>query len=207
MVRDDGHMSGMIRDAWRGIVTWLERNTPATRASVVEPVPAQRLAGVAEALGHPLPDDLAVWWALHDGFAVPTPGSLFPRHFNPYGVDTMLMVRLRWLDIESRASSGEDRRRGAEQPAGSPAASFLPPFLPIAGDGSGDEMIVDLRGDDARGCIKIYSHEEGALYTPVAPSLAAMLTELLDVLRNGRQIDGWKPEVFAGYLTWSLSGR
>jgi cell wall assembly regulator SMI1 len=198
-------MSTTVRESWQEITAWLRANAPATHTAIRRPLPAARVAAAAETLGRALPEDLATWWTLHDGLVVPTPGSLFPGHFNPYGIESMLTIRSRWLEIDSRTPSEGDRQRGADLAAGDHAWSFLAAFVPIAGDGSGDELVVDLREGAARGCVKDYSHEEGALHSPVAPSLEAMLVDLLGSLRDQRPIAGWTPEPYAGYLTWNLS--
>lgn len=50
-----------------------------------------------------------------------------------------------------------DPAKAEADDAGARASMFIPPFLPIAEDGSGDFLFVDLRGGRLHGCVGEYS--------------------------------------------------
>jgi cell wall assembly regulator SMI1 len=111
----------------------------------------------------------------------------------------------RWragLRLAGEVWDDETRRAGAAAEAGGPAWAFLPELIPIAGNDSGDQLVVDLRRGPRTGCVKEYFHEDGALHEPVAPSLAALVEDTVCSLRTGTPAVGRRPVVEAGRLDW-----
>jgi hypothetical protein len=78
---------------------------------------------------------------------------------------------------------------GEAQPAGSNAAPFLRSWLPIAANGSGDNLFVDLRPGPRTGLVAEFEHENGGFNQPALwPDIAAMLEDVASALRTGRWV-------------------
>ena len=148
-------MTDPVNDAWGDIAGWLAGRAPASLAAVRPPAGPDRLAAAEAELGFPLGPDLAAWWSRHDG-ATFDGGQVLPSYV-PYGIDAMLASRRMWLEVADEAWGDWARIAGAEQPAGGMAWAFLPELVPIAFDGSGNDLVVDFRHGPLRGCIKTYA--------------------------------------------------
>jgi cell wall assembly regulator SMI1 len=151
-------------------------------------------------LGFPLDPDLAAWWSRHDG-ATFDGGQVLPGYV-PYGIDAMLASRRMWLEVANEAWGDWARIAGAAQPAGGMAWAFLRELVPIAFDGSGNDLVVDFRHGPLRGCIKAYAHEEGALTPPPWSGLGEMLSEVAAALRTGAPVGWVSPTVEEDKLVW-----
>ncbi|WP_354146449.1 SMI1/KNR4 family protein [Arthrobacter sp. 754] len=98
-----------------------------------------------------------------------------------------------------------DPARAEANDAGTRASMFISPFLPIAEDGSGDFLFVDLRGGRQHGCVGEYFKGEADWRPAIWPSIEALLDETLSSLESGRPVLSRKPSVVNGALTWEYA--
>jgi cell wall assembly regulator SMI1 len=165
-----------VEESWTRIVTWLGESAPATAAGLRSAAPD--LAEVERALDRPLPSDLAEWWRL----AGDASGAerLIPIEHTPLCVPDALYVRRERLDRHLRR--GESIVDGE---AGEPSRGFQSAFVPIAGDGHGRYLFVDLRGGPLHGCVGEWD-DRGSFADVISwPSVAEMLGDVADALVHG----------------------
>ncbi|MBC2902448.1 SMI1/KNR4 family protein [Streptomyces cupreus] len=175
-----------VDDAWDRIAAWLARNAPATAACLDAPAAHVDRAGAERDLGRALPQDLAQWWARADGMSGPRPHvKLLPPFFTPLSIAQARRSRHLWLETGAELGATQWPLDEEGKDAGSPVGEFLRVFMPIARDGSGNELFVDLRSGPMHGCVGHWDHEQGCFYPPRWPSAAAMLAEVADALESG----------------------
>lgn len=164
-----------VEESWTRIVTWLSDSAPATAAGLRSA--ASDLSRVELALDRPLPPDLAEWWSLADASGAE---RLIPLEHTPLSVAAALEVRRERLDQHLRR--GESIVDGE---AGEPSRGFQSAFVPIAGDGHGRYLFVDLRGGPLHGCIGEWD-DLGSFVDVISwPSVAEMLGDVADALVHG----------------------
>lgn len=200
--------------SWQRIRAWAERFTPAVAATFRPPATHDDLAAADDAMGIALPADLLAWWSLMDGVTedAARAGSLLPPFYDPYPVRAALASRQRWLRIWHEPNLSVDADHIAEmsaQPAGSECGfTWLPSWLPVAGDGGGDDLFVDLRPGPLHGCVMTFDKVEGANGGPQWTSVAAMLGDIADALehRSVLEVDNHPPTLVGllddGRLKW-----
>ncbi|MGI8335709.1 SMI1/KNR4 family protein [Actinomadura scrupuli] len=195
-------MPSDVDETWDRIVGWLGRHAPAVAGAIDPPAAEPALAQVEAAVGSPLPADLVAWWRRADGmrWTDPHPGALLPPHFVPHSVRGALESRRTWLEVMSSLYEGAEPPPGA---AGSPSDVWLPMWMPIAANGGGTELFVDLRDGPAHGCVMTYDKVGAAALAPRWPSVTAMLAEVADALENEVPVQGvriWVSE--DGTISW-----
>jgi cell wall assembly regulator SMI1 len=166
-----------VEESWTRIVAWLHGSARATAAGLGSCDPFDR-AEVERVLGRTLPDDLADWWRL----AGDASGAerLIPMEHTPLAVTAALDVRRERLDQHLRR--GESIVDGE---AGEPSRGFQSAFIPIASDGHGRHLFVDLRGGPLYGCVGEWD-DVGSFVDVVSwPSVAEMLSDIADALVHG----------------------
>ncbi|MFF5078542.1 SMI1/KNR4 family protein [Actinoplanes sp. NPDC000266] len=179
-------------EPWDRIVEWLRQHCPADAADVRAPAAEADLEAAESAVGVPLPVDLAAWWRTADG--VGPRFHLLPG-FAPYSVRDALASRRTWLEVSEPS--------GDTEPAGSACHGvWLPQWLPVAGNGSGDDLFVDLRPGPAFGCVGRFDHEIWEYDGPRWPGITAVLTEVGEALATGRAINHQQPRIVDGRLSW-----
>jgi cell wall assembly regulator SMI1 len=188
VICDDARVLPEVEESWDRIARWLHRHAPPLAATVNPPATEAALARAEAALGVSLPADLRAWWRRADGmrWTHPPSGRLLPPGFVPHSVEQALASRQTWLDVmrgeESELPPG---------PAGSPCDVWLPEFMPIAADGGGTELFVDLRGGPSHGCVMEYDKVGAAGYEDLTsedvslwPSVTAMLADVAEALER-----------------------
>jgi cell wall assembly regulator SMI1 len=190
-----------VRTTWGRIVEWLAEHAPETAAALAPPAPADQLAIAESELDFPLPPELSAWWSVQGGVRQVVLGGVLGG-YAPYGLADMMATRRLMLDIADQVWDEWSRTAGAREPAGGHAWAFLPTLVPIARNGSGDDLVVDLRSGPLRGCVKAYDHEQGALFPPPWPSLTALLTDVAASLAGGTALGNLVPAVSDGRLSW-----
>lgn len=179
--------------SWTGIESWVRAQSPALHAALLPPATDADLAAAEETLGRPLPADLAAWWRLFGGIAETyTHWPLVPPHWQPHGLAGALRLRKLMIQAISGihfATRGEEQDFEAaalREPAGTPCMElWLPAWLPVAGDGAGYELFVDLRAGERHGCVMEWDKYSGADRDPVWPDVTAMLAETVRALSGG----------------------
>jgi cell wall assembly regulator SMI1 len=167
-----------VEESWTRIVDWLNGSARATAAALPPATTPLDLAEVERVLDRPLPADLAEWWRLA-GDASGAEG-LIPVEHTPLSVSAALAARREHLDHALR--HGEYTVDGE---AGDPSRGFQSAFLPIAGNGHGRYLFVDLRGGPLYGCVGEWDDIDGFVDVVYWPSVAEMLSDIADALVHG----------------------
>lgn len=179
-------MTAEVINAWTRIVAVLAEHAPAVAAAVSGPASDEALAMLEREIGQVLPDELLAWLRLADGTEGGAHYAILPSYV-PCGVDWIVREHQVRLEVygEEDYSGAEGTSAGDE---GWPVEFY--DLIPIAGSGSGDCLVVDLRPGRNRGCVmEWFNHGElGAGW----PSIAAMLADVADALEHGRP-EGRKP--------------
>ncbi|GGH96832.1 SMI1/KNR4 family protein [Arthrobacter liuii] len=97
-----------------------------------------------------------------------------------------------------------DPAHAEAEEAGTRVSMFIPSFLPVADDGSGDFLFVDLRKGQQYGCVSEYFKEEADWRPAMWPSLDALLADTLLSLRTGQPALSFMPTVREGRLHWGI---
>jgi cell wall assembly regulator SMI1 len=206
--------SGVSR-SWDAIVAWLAGNAPAELAFVRPPADAEDVREAERRLGVGLPADLLAWWQRVDGLE--DHGRLVSR-YRPYSVREALNRRDVWMSawndvMEELAAQQQPPLDFAawvakenRVPAGSPCNSaWLPLWLPIAGDGGGDDLFVDLRPGPAHGCVRAFWRDGGASDAVWWGGVADMLADVAAALAQGTSIRGDRIQVGQdGRIWWEV---
>ncbi|MBC9725219.1 SMI1/KNR4 family protein [Streptomyces sp. TRM68367] len=175
-----------VDESWNRILSWLEVNAPATGLCVNPPAADEEIATVARALGAELPADLVTWWHRANGMRRRRDsGDLLPPDFLPHTTQESLASRQRLLDIWAEIGDPRHTEEDLGKPAGSVVLQYLPVFVPIAGNESGDHLFVDLRHGPRHGCVTEYDHEQGALAGPCWSNVTAMLADVANGIEHG----------------------
>ncbi len=130
-------------------------------------------------MGTELPADLVALWRLEGadaGYWLPPEGAGALE-----GPDEALDTRAILLQVAEEEDPGDpmwpDR--------------FIPELLPIAMNGGGDSLVVDLRPGEHRGAVFFWDHEKWGLEEPLWPSVSAMLADVADALETGGPVLAW----------------
>jgi hypothetical protein len=134
---------------------------------------------VERALDRALPPDLAEWWRLA-GSGASGFERLIPIEHTPLTIADALEARSHRLDQALRR--GESIVDGE---AGDPSRGFHSAFVPIAADGHGRYLFVDLRGGPLYGCVGEWDDAGGFVDVISWPSVAEMLGDIADALEHG----------------------
>lgn len=193
-------MVGMdVTQLWSEIVLWCQRHAPTTAAALRPPDPEPDYEALEAEFRVPLPPELREWWACCEG-----PDSLvdvLPPFYTPYGASGGLRA---WR--EQRAVWEQQWARPAcEYYAGSAAWSFHPAWIPIAGDGFSDELVVDLRPGALSGCVLEWEQETARVTRPEWRGVLAMLRDVHRALTEGVSAGHSHPTVTEdGRLDWQV---
>ncbi|WP_253770340.1 SMI1/KNR4 family protein [Goodfellowiella coeruleoviolacea] len=188
-----------VAEHWGRIVQWLADHAPVTYAPLIAGSAEQDIVALQQELGFELPVDLRTWWTLCGGTRDRAFAEVLPPFYTPYSAADALDARRMWMKI-TRDNWGAVE---AEPEAGSMAWSWHPAFVPIAFDGCGNDLVVDLRPGELHGCVKEHDHEEGALRKPEWPSLTVMLDEVATALEYRTTVNYCHPNVTVeGRLDW-----
>jgi cell wall assembly regulator SMI1 len=201
-----------VTESWQTIVDWLAQHAPAMHATLRAPATEADLSRAQKELGTPLSDDLLEWWRLADGVNIEagTAGDLIPPYFMPTQVGFALADRLERMQMWGDASAealAYDQPDPALDEAGTQCAAWLPKWIPIAYDNSGDDMFVDLRPGPQHGCVMEFGREGAADQDPTWPSVRTMLADIANALSTGTTAGPFtcRPRVTSeGHLEWDL---
>jgi cell wall assembly regulator SMI1 len=204
-------VNSLVDEAWSRIVAWLAINAPTTAARVNPPATDKSIADAQRAVEQSLPADLVQWWYRADGVeTLMDQGSVLPPFFLPCSVERALREWRMLLEVYGDPDLGGLVARDAGQvlPAGSRGLQFLPSFVPIAFDGTGGNLIVDLRSGDLHGCVMAFHPEVGTEH-PLWGGIAEMLDDVADAIEHGTPTAAGYLAVTRGdgRLDWALPDR
>ncbi|KAB2344291.1 SMI1/KNR4 family protein [Actinomadura rudentiformis] len=176
-------MQTTVDESWDIIVDWLGHHSPPELALIRPPATQKDIRNAERIVGTAFPDDLVAWWRRTDGMA--DQGSLVPPFYSPYSVSAALDRRQVWMTAWNGVMEQANAQFAAyvaqedQAPAGTPCnGAWLPSWLPIAGDGGGNDLFVDLRPGPAHGCVREFLSDEGAGDTAWWDGVAAMLADI-----------------------------
>lgn len=196
-------MLGMdVTDLWTEILVWLRQYAPTTAAALRPPVPHPDLDALEKEFEVEFPSDLRQWWACCGGTDGDVLADVLPPFYTPYGAIDALEAwhghRTTWKAQWARPS--------CDYYAGSAGSSFHPAWIPIAGDGFADELVVDLRPGPLSGCVLEWEQEAGRVQRPEWRGLSAMLADVHRALHEGVSAGHSSPTVTEdGRLDWQIS--
>lgn len=171
---------------WNRILAWLAEHAPTTRA-VLRP-------GSDAPLPAEVPAELREWWRVYGGTAAPSFAEILPPFYTPVGADRALKLRERNRPYFSAEPSAE---------AGTPTAGFHPDWLPIAFDGTGDVLAVDLRPGPLRGCVVEWDRQRRKMVKPEWIGVVEMFDQVATALETRGRLGHCQPVVnSAGELSW-----
>ena len=176
-----------VIEHWNRILAWLAEHAPATRA-VLRP----RYDALPELR---VPADLQLWWSVYGGTEPDLFAEILPPFYTPLGADRAFV--LRETHVKKAADSSE---------AGSPTIGFHSEWLPIAFDGTGDVLAVDLRPGVLRGCVVEWDKERNEVTKPEWTSIVEMFDQVATALETRGAVGHCVAEVnSAGELGWRTS--
>ena len=164
-----------------------------TAAALHGPVDEAALVAVQQELGQVWPDDLLAWLRVSDGADRSTAASIIPWGFMPMPVERIGQNWRMMTSISREVSEAEELAAMEAEPAGSRASFFLSAWVPIAENGGGGMLFVDLRPGELQGCVGRFWEDgfHGPHYgVHFWTSVAQMAQTLADALEAGR----WAPD-------------
>jgi cell wall assembly regulator SMI1 len=171
--------SESVDRAWERVRTCMAAIAPEALGVLGSPALAEDVAHVEERLGMKLPDELRAWLAKHDGQRSSTGPFEWPLETLVQAMSTKTMLdgmipEFDGYELPIRADDGVLARWWHDR------------WFPIAGDGAGNHLSIDL--DPAPGGIVgqviEYRHDDGARPL-VAPSLSAWFDLTADRIESG----------------------
>jgi cell wall assembly regulator SMI1 len=189
-----------VRDLWTKIVLWLSDHAPVTAAALRPPAVPDIVALEAE-FGVRLPVEVREWWSCCDGTDGDVLADILPPFYTPYGAFEALEA---WYGHRKTWSVQWDRP-SCDYYAGSAGSSYHPAWIPIAGDGFSDELVVDLRPGSLHGCVLEWEHESAQVLRPEWAGISAMLVDVHRALTEGAPAGHSHPTVTEdGRLDWQI---
>ncbi|RJQ79216.1 hypothetical protein D5S17_10855 [Pseudonocardiaceae bacterium YIM PH 21723] len=192
---------------WSDIVCWLARNAPLTCASLALPAPRLSTEDLTSMVGRPIPVELAEYWRVVGGTVGEVIAEIFPPYYSPLSLDSALHT---W-----RVYSGT--REGHDHPASLCVDDLMitagrrcwdPMYLPIAHDGCGGYLVVNLRAGSDYGSVLEYDQELGCQPSPAWGAITELMEQLATGLSAGRTERGFRPRTTTcGRLAWECERR
>lgn len=202
-----------VDTSWLGIVEWCQETAPRTAASMVLPVEEPILAQAQRETAMEWPEPLLAWLRLRDGGPICDPEGRVLPGYDPLSAAAIVEEWRGFTRLMGEMGDEQDQREDGAELAGTQPVTYFPPLaLPIAADGNGCYLLLDLRTGPLRGCVMELDHDEG-IRGPLWSGIEDMLSAVLDSLRNGRPIrfpevrfkPSYVPLVEQGVLRWDLT--
>ncbi|GGI77734.1 hypothetical protein GCM10011581_13590 [Saccharopolyspora subtropica] len=169
-----------VTELWTKIVLWLGEHAPVTAAALRPPSPPD-LAELEAEFAVDLPEELRKLWTCCGGTDTDVLADVLPPFYTPYSADEALRA---WRE-HRRTWMARWERPACDYYAGSPGSSFHPAWIPIAGDGFADELVVDLRPGPLRGCVLEWEQETAQVLRPEWQGVTTMLSDVYRALTEG----------------------
>ncbi|MBB5155035.1 SMI1/KNR4 family protein [Saccharopolyspora phatthalungensis] len=189
-----------VTELWTKIVLWLTAHAPVTASALRPPVPPD-FAELEAELAVELPGELRELWTCCGGTDADVLADVLPPFYTPYSAAEALRS---WRDHRKRWTMQWDRP-ACDYYAGSPGSSFHPAWIPIAGDGFADELVVDLRPGPLNGCVLEWEQESAQVFRPEWRCVTSMLVEVHRSLAEGVPTGHSFPTITEdGRLDWQI---
>ncbi|MEO6086102.1 MAG: SMI1/KNR4 family protein [Umezawaea sp.] len=179
---------------WKRIVDWLGEHAPVTGSELRDGGDPAAVQALSQETGVVPPEELRTWWSVCDGTANLAFAEVLPPFYTPIGPgDALRSWRL---------------KRGFRPPeldteAGTPTTGFHPLWLPIAFDGCGDALAVDMRPGVLSGCVVEWDRECHEMVKPEWTSVTEMLDQVATALEQRSRLGHCEPLVtHDGRLDW-----
>ncbi|MEI5522360.1 SMI1/KNR4 family protein [Streptomyces brasiliscabiei] len=180
-------MTASITESWSRIEAWLAENASGTFAKLAPPAEPAAIVAAEEAIGLAFPDSLTESLLRHDGtgHAVVLPPFWMP-------LSTHSIVEVWKMRTEIYASIFADAQDGNAE------AEYGPwwhrKWIPFAGNGGGDQLVIDQRPTRYGGRIGDAFREDGCRFQPHAmwASLPTLLDMTATALETGQPLDGYE---------------
>ncbi|MFD9861905.1 SMI1/KNR4 family protein [Streptomyces alboflavus] len=180
-------MVSSITESWSCIEAWLAQNAPGTFAGLEPPAERSAIAAAERAIGLPLPEPLRESLLRHNGTGY---HGVLPPFWELRSVQTLVEDWARRVEI-NRDEFADPEPSDPEEEHG-PWWHRL--WIPFAGNGCGDFLIIDQRQYRRRGRIGHADHETGCFFWshPRWASLSALMEATAIALETG-EMDGYIP--------------
>lgn len=187
-----------VTTLWTEIVLWLTNHAPTTAAVLRVPDPLDVPALESE-FRVELPDELRDWWSCCGGTEDDVFADVLPPFYTPYGAERSLRT---WQEYRKIWPSAQTAYAA---PAGTAEVGYHPAWIPIAGDGFADELVVDLRPGPLRGCVLEWEQESARSTSPEWSGVSTMLADVRRALREGGSAGHSHPTITEdGRLDWQV---
>lgn len=183
-----------VIEHWKRVADWLAVHAPMTGAALR---PAESLSAVdalVRETGLTPPAELLQWWSVCGGTERLAFAEVLPPFYTPIGPsDSLRSWRLKRRFWPANTDSE----------AGAATVGFHPSWLPIAFDGCGDALAVDVRPGVLSGCVVEWDRQCGEMAKPEWLCVAEMLDQVATALEQNGRIGHCEPLVSAdGRLDW-----
>jgi cell wall assembly regulator SMI1 len=198
-----------LEASWTRITTWLQAHAPTTAAALHPPASVQDVARAEESTGVVWPQQLRTWFGLHDGWDRNAWASVLPGWSSPMSLSRSLEERQIWLEVWDDVAADDEeiverRTEAMGQQAGEVAGVFLPSFVPLDEDQSGEALFVYCRPGLRQGCVTHWMKHDFDYYGLGWWSIGEMLSDVADHLEQQTPCRYWRPQVQDGSLSWVL---
>jgi len=199
--------AALAQQSWRNIMAWCRKNAPATADTLRWPASEEALSAAQAEIGYEWPEELLAWLRAGDGARRTIHADLIPPGFIPMGVDQIMEVWRRMIEVINLGDWLEPGEVEASEaaPAGTYSLAWCRTFIPVGDYTTGDFLFIDLRSGPLNGCIREW--EDGVAYPRGKhwDSVASMLADIDQALQTGQWEDDVSrkmPTVDNGALRW-----
>jgi hypothetical protein len=190
-----------VPELWTKIVLWLTNYAPVTAAALRPPIPPPDIGALEAEFDVQLTEELWQWWLCCGGTEGDVLADVLPPFYTPYSAQSALKS---WYGHRELWTTRWDRP-ACDYYAGSAGSSYHPAWIPIAGDGFSDELVVDLRPGPLHGCVLEWEQEAAQVWRPEWAGLSAMLSDVHRALTEGVSAGHSQPTVTEdGRLDWQI---
>lgn len=168
---------------WKRIEKFLKTNR-AVKSSLQEPATEAQIARCEGAVGIAFPPSLRASYLIHNG-QKPRASCLFPDDFpdldSPFCLLSLAEIANEWRTWKSLVDAGEFRKQKGLPDAGIRPDWWNPKWLPIASDGGGNSLCVDMAPakGGAAGQVILHRHDDAS-----RSRIAGGFQELLQMLAD-----------------------
>ncbi|MFG2652426.1 SMI1/KNR4 family protein [Streptomyces sp. NPDC048436] len=163
-----------IEDSWLRIENWLCEFAPAAYASLPPAAGSDAVRVAERQCGLVFPEDLVASLRRHDGAGE----CLLPGNYRLFAAAEIAKDYVWWIGSQQRDVPDELRY-------------WRSSWLPLAGDGAGDSLFVEMATGDQHGRIGAHAHGDGGRFDdrPQYTSLQALLSWAAQALSVGSATD------------------